>query len=146
MTDYAHIVNRYYIFDLMEFLTLVIISIIIFVCLVKKKKAQKYKSIEILIAAFLMLLLAVGIYDYTRDINCVKNNDYVMISYTEARYNTKFGDTANLFSSPIVATLNNGEEVYLESIGGFPDYSAGGNIVYLEKSRIILDYTVTDES
>lgn len=139
---YLTVVNYYYLSWMIEFAVLFLLLLIIFLFAKKKTIGKKFMRLFAVLTVVLSLGMAVGIYDYCRDVNQVKNNQYIVTSYVEAEYNSKFGSTNNVFASSVVATLSNGDELYLEDIINFPDKAKDGTIVYLEKSRILLDYTL----
>ena len=142
LEKYLSIVNHYYLFSLIEVLVLFLLLLIIFLVAKKKNAGKKFMSLLDILVVVLSLGTAVGIYDYCRDVKQVKSEQYIACAFVEAGYNGKFGSSTNIFAAPVVATLDNGEEVYLEDVISFPDKAKDGTIVYLEKSRILLDFSL----
>ena len=141
MQNYIDLVKHFYSLEMIIAAIVLVIVVIVTSILVIKKKVKKSLPVGLLISVLIVSFLGVGIYDMNRDINYIKSGRVETVSFVEAGFNTKYGDTFLLLETPVVAKLYDGSELSLNSIDNFPMEIKNGTVTYLEKSRIILDYS-----
>ena len=141
MDKYIHYVLIYYSAYLIAFAVAFIGCVIFTIITHYRKKRNNWIKIEILLMLMCFFGTAVTSYDVIRDVNCIKNGDIETAYFTEAGFDAKGSDEGDLLASPVVAKLQNGEELFLKDVSGFPEEVRNGTVTYLEKSSLILDYT-----
>ena len=140
MQNYIDLIKHFYSLEMIIAAVAFVVVVLVTAILIFKKKLKKALPVGVIVSVLIASFFGVVAYDMNRDINCIKANDIEIVSFSEAGFNTKYNDN-DILLTPVVAKLNDGNELSLKSIKSFPAEIKNGTVTYLEKSRIILDYS-----